>query len=105
MKVLSRANVQVVLRERRSTAPEARRSKRSDGVVETKLTLPGSPRIAAATARQNPTSRPLQASRQNPRRGRYNATGVAPIHSALVVFILIVISVDRLMLLVNLVGP
>ena len=54
----SRENVHVVLRANISISPEASAVKRVLPVVGTNSTADGSPRTAAATARQTPTSKP-----------------------------------------------
>src|SRR6185295_14392291 len=57
---VSREEVQVVLRASTSTSPDCRAVKRSLAVSGTNLTLLGSLKIAAASARQKSTSRPVQ---------------------------------------------
>src|SRR3954453_7543788 len=57
---VSRDDVQVVLRASRSTSPDCSAVKRSLAVSATNLTLLASLKIAAATARQKSTSRPVQ---------------------------------------------
>src|SRR5262249_35155154 len=57
---VSRDNVQVVLRARRSTSPDCNPVKRSLAVKATNFTLVGSSKSAAATARQKSTSKPVQ---------------------------------------------
>src|SRR3954471_19028101 len=57
---VSREDVQVVLRASRSTSPDCSAVKRSLAVSATNLTLAGSLKTAAATARQKSTSRPVQ---------------------------------------------
>ena len=52
--------VAVELRASRSTSPDCRAVKRSLAVRGVKRTLVGSSKIAAARARQNSTSRPVQ---------------------------------------------
>ena len=57
---MSREDVQVVLRASTSTSPDCSAVKRSLAVSATNFTLVGSLKIAAATARQRSTSRPVQ---------------------------------------------
>ena len=57
---VSRDEVQVVLRTSRSASPDCSEVKRCCAVSATNLTLVGSLKIAAATARQKSTSRPVQ---------------------------------------------
>src|ERR1041384_7463011 len=57
---VSREEVQVVLRASTSTSPDCNAVKRSFAVNATNLTLVGSLKIAAASARQKSTSRPVQ---------------------------------------------
>src|SRR3954454_3824689 len=57
---VSRDEVQVVLRASTSTSPDCSAVKRSFAVSATNLTLAGSLKTAAATARQKSTSRPVQ---------------------------------------------
>src|SRR3954470_13759209 len=57
---VSRDSVQVVLRDSTSISPDCSAVKRSLADSGTYFTLPGSPKIAAAIARQTSTSRPAQ---------------------------------------------
>src|SRR5688500_20294270 len=57
---VSRELVHVVLRARTSTSPDCSAVKRSFAVSATNFTLVGSLKIAAANARQNSTSSPVQ---------------------------------------------
>src|SRR5580704_16486192 len=57
---VSRERLQVVLRESTSISPDCSAVKRSLAVSGTNLTLVGSLKIAAATARQTSTSSPVQ---------------------------------------------
>src|SRR5690242_15607605 len=57
---VSREEVQVVLRASTSTSPDCSAVKRSFAVSATNFTLVGSLKIAAASARQKSTSRPVQ---------------------------------------------
>src|SRR5262245_33107375 len=57
---VSRLIVQVVLRDNMSTSPDARAAKRSLAVRGVNFTFWPSLKIAAATARQKSTSRPVQ---------------------------------------------
>src|ERR1041384_636210 len=57
---VSREEVQVVVRARTSTSPDCSAVKRSFAVSATNLTLVGSLKIAAASARQKSTSSPVQ---------------------------------------------
>src|SRR3954468_17311299 len=57
---VSRDEVQVVLRASTSTSPDCNAVKRSLAVSATNLTLVGSLKIAAASARQKSTSSPVQ---------------------------------------------
>src|ERR671928_1508497 len=59
-RAVSRDMVQVVLRDSRSTSPDCSAVKRSLALRGVYLTLFGSLKIAAATARQTSTSKPVQ---------------------------------------------
>ena len=56
---MSRLIVQVVLRDRMSTSPDCRAVKRSLALSGVNFTFVPSPKMAAATARQKSTSRPV----------------------------------------------
>jgi hypothetical protein len=58
--MVSRDIVQVVLRDSTSMSPDCSAVKRLAAVSGTNLTLVGSLKIAAAMARQNSTSKPVQ---------------------------------------------
>src|SRR5216684_4856757 len=58
--LVSRSSVQVVLRESKSTSPDCKAVKRSLVESGVNFTFCGSPKIAAASARQKSTSRPVQ---------------------------------------------